>query len=150
MSVQDRRIATRISSGAISSTKSRIASPTRVFAATEWLFRTGEAKTCLYRVSSGAVCLYEQKSAQPVSISFAFPGDLVGLGFLDTHACCARAVTKTEVTCLPLEALASAIGDTSRRRPSSTTPSNESLSFSATLLLRRGAKPQSSGSRLFW
>jgi len=111
MSVRDRRIATRISSGAISSTKSRIASPTRVFAATEWLFRTGEAKTCLYRVSSGAVCLYEQKSAQPVSISFAFPGDLVGLGFLDTHACCARAVTKTEVTCLPLEALASAIGD---------------------------------------
>ena len=30
-------------------------------------------------------------------------------GFLETHACCGRAVTKAEVTCLPLEALASAI-----------------------------------------
>ena len=44
-------------------------------------------------------------------VDFAFPGDFVGLGFLGTHACCARAVTKTEVTCLPLEALASAIAN---------------------------------------
>ena len=109
MSVQDRLIATQASSG--SSVKPRIAFPTRVLAATECLFRTGEAKTCLYRVNSGAACLYEQKGAQPATIGFAFPGDLVGLGFLDTHACCARAITKTEVTCLPLEALASAIGD---------------------------------------
>jgi CRP/FNR family transcriptional regulator, anaerobic regulatory protein len=43
-------------------------------------------------------------------VDFAFPGDFVGLG-LGTHACCARAVTKTEVTCLPLEALASAIAN---------------------------------------
>jgi len=79
----------------------------RVIAATELLFRTGEAKACLYRVNSGAVCLYEHKGAQQATIGFAFPGE----GFLETHACCARAVTETEVTSLPLEALASAIGD---------------------------------------
>jgi len=108
MSVQDRLTATNDDASLV---KPRISSPPRIFAATEWLFRTGDAKTCLYRVSSGAVCLYEQRGAQPVSIGFAFPGDFVGLGFLDTHACCARAVANTEVTCLPLEALASAIGD---------------------------------------
>jgi CRP/FNR family transcriptional regulator len=111
MSVQNRVIVAQVPSASPPSIKSRIVPPTRVFAATEWLFRTGEAKTYLYRVNSGAVCLYEQKGAQPVGIGFAFPGDLVGLGFLDTHASCARAVTETEVTCLPLEALASAIGD---------------------------------------
>ena len=61
----------------------------------------------MYRVNSGAVCLYEHKGAQQATIGFAFPGE----GFLETHACCARAVTETEVTSLPLEALASAIGD---------------------------------------
>jgi len=83
---------------------------TRILAPNEFLFRTGETKTCLYRVNSGAVCLYEQNRAEH-PVDFAFPGDLVGLGFLRTHACCARAVTKTEVTCLPLEALASAIAN---------------------------------------
>jgi CRP/FNR family transcriptional regulator, anaerobic regulatory protein len=108
MSVQNRVIVAQVPSASPPSIKSRIVPPTRVFAATEWMFRTGEAKTYLYRVNSGAICLYEQKG---VSIGFAFPGDLVGLGFLDMHASCARAVTETEVTCLPLEALASAIGD---------------------------------------
>ncbi len=86
-------------------------SATRLLGPNEYLFRTGEAKTCLYRVNSGAVCLYEQNRPEHPIIDFAFPGDFVGLGFLDTHACCARAVMSTEVTCLPLEALASAIHD---------------------------------------
>ena len=77
----------------------------------EFLFRTGDAKTCLYRVNSGAVWLYEQNRAEHPVVDFAFPGDFVGLGFLGIHACCARAVTKTEVTRLPLEALASAIAN---------------------------------------
>jgi CRP/FNR family transcriptional regulator, anaerobic regulatory protein len=110
MSVQDRRTV-RAAGNSTSSVAPQIAAATRVFAATEWLFRTGEAKTCLYRVNSGAVCLYGQRGAQQATIGFAFPSDLVGLGFLETHTCCARAVTETEVTCLPLEALTSAIGD---------------------------------------
>ena len=37
---------------------------TRILAPNEFLFRTGETKTCLYRVNSGAVCLYEQNRAE--------------------------------------------------------------------------------------
>ena len=44
-------------------------------------------------------------------IDFAFEGDLVGLGFLTTHACRARALVETRLTCLPLEAQSSAIGN---------------------------------------
>ena len=84
---------------------------TRQLAPNEFLFRTGEAKTCFYRVNSGAVWLYEKDCPEHPVIDFAFPGDYVGLGFLRTHACCARAVTSTELACLPLEALASAIHD---------------------------------------
>ena len=91
--------------------ESHIGSATRLLAPNEFLFRTGEAKTCFYRVNSGAVCLYEQNRPEHPVIDFAFPGDFVGLGFLETHACCARAVTSTKVTCLPLEALAGAIHD---------------------------------------
>jgi CRP-like cAMP-binding protein len=40
-----------------------------VLAPNEFLFRTGDAKTCLYRVKSGAVCLYRAAagSAAPVT-----------------------------------------------------------------------------------
>ena len=110
MFVQDRRPVARVTSDA-TSVEPEIGSATRVLAPNEFLFRAGQAKAGFYRVNSGAVCLYEQNRAQHPVVDFAFPGDLVGLGFLETHACCARAVTKTEVTCLPLEALASAIED---------------------------------------
>ncbi len=106
MSVQD-----YLPVGRDSRVEPQIGSATRLLAPNELLFRTGEAKTCFYRVNSGAVCLYEQNRAEHPVVDFAFPGDYVGLGFLETHACCARAVTSTEVTCLPLEALASAIDD---------------------------------------
>ena len=113
MSVQDHQPVARVTSDA-TSVESQIGSATRVLAPDEFLFRAGQAKTCFYRVNSGAVCLYEQNRAEHPVVDFAFPGDFVGLGFLETHACCARAVTKTEVTCLPLEALASAIEDDPR------------------------------------
>jgi CRP/FNR family transcriptional regulator, anaerobic regulatory protein len=98
----------RLPVGDVSRVESQVGS-TRQLAPNEFLFRTGEAKTCVYRVKSGAVCLYEQNCSEHPIVDFAFPGDYVGLGFLQTHACCARAVTSTELTCLPLEALATAI-----------------------------------------
>ncbi len=76
----------------------------------EILFETGDIKTCLYRVESGAVALHGQRwNGYHAVIDFAFPGDLVGLGFLDSHACCARAVAETKLTCLPLESQSRAI-----------------------------------------
>ncbi|HEY8277655.1 MAG TPA: Crp/Fnr family transcriptional regulator [Methyloceanibacter sp.] len=76
----------------------------------ETLFQEGDAKTCLYRVRAGSICLYERRwDGKHAHINFAFAGDLVGLGFLETYACCARAVTPTELECLPLEALGSLV-----------------------------------------
>jgi CRP/FNR family transcriptional regulator, anaerobic regulatory protein len=110
MSVQDRLPVVAVTDDT-PSVESEIGFSTRVLAPNEFLFRTGDTKTCLYRVKSGAVCLYEQsRDERRPPVDFAFPGDLVGLGFLEAHACCGRAVTQTELTCLPLDALPSAIG----------------------------------------
>ena len=87
-----------------------ILGPLRHLVPNETLFQEGDAKTCLYRVRAGAICLYERQwDGRRAHIDFAFAGDLVGLGFLDTHACCARAVTAAELECLPLEDLASLV-----------------------------------------
>jgi CRP/FNR family transcriptional regulator len=102
----------RAREGASSSTGNWPEAPStiRTLLPNEILFRTGDVKTCLYRVKSGAVALYEQPwDGDRTVIDFAFAGDLVGLGFLETHACEARAVAESELTLLPLEALAAAV-----------------------------------------
>ena len=79
----------------------------RCVAANETLFENGDLKTCLYYVRSGAIGLYERQwSGQHSHIDFAFPGDLIGLGYLERHACFARALTATELESLPLEDMA--------------------------------------------
>jgi CRP/FNR family transcriptional regulator len=87
----------------------------RLLGPDEILFETGDIKTCLYRVESGAVALHEQRwNGYHAVIDFAFPGDLVGLGFLDSHACCARALAETKLTRLPLESQSRAIKDNAK------------------------------------
>jgi CRP/FNR family transcriptional regulator, anaerobic regulatory protein len=82
----------------------------RCIAAKEVLFRAGDARTSFYRVETGAVCLYEPRWHDERSvIDFAFPGDFVGLGFLETQSCSASAVCECQVSCLPLAQLTSAI-----------------------------------------
>jgi CRP/FNR family transcriptional regulator len=82
----------------------------RVLRPNEVLFRTGDERACIYRVETGAVAVYEQQlDEQRAVINFAFPGDYVGLGFLDSYTCCARAVVETGLTCLPSEAQASVV-----------------------------------------
>ena len=57
------------------------------------------------RLKSGALAVYEPRwNGHRAIIEFAFPGDLVGLGFLQTHTCSARATIDTRVQCLPLSA----------------------------------------------
>ena len=71
----------------------------------ELLFGIDEPKSKLYVVETGALAVYEPRwNGHRAVIEFAFPGDLVGLGFLNTHACSARATTETRVRCLPLSA----------------------------------------------
>jgi CRP/FNR family transcriptional regulator len=77
----------------------------RVFASNELLFSLGDPKTHFYAVQSGALAVYEPRwNGHRAIIEFAFPGDLVGLGFLQTQTCSARATMETRVQCLPLSA----------------------------------------------
>jgi CRP/FNR family transcriptional regulator len=77
----------------------------RVLASNELLFSLGDPKTHFYAVQSGALAVYEPRwNGHRAIIEFAFPGDLVGLGFLQTHTCSARATVETHVHCLPLSA----------------------------------------------
>ncbi|KAB2940770.1 MAG: Crp/Fnr family transcriptional regulator [Hyphomicrobium sp.] len=75
-------------------------------AANAFIFRAGDPRTHLYRVESGAICLYETgRSDRQSIIEFLFPGDYAGLGFLQKHHLSARALLDSSVTCHPLDAL---------------------------------------------
>jgi CRP/FNR family transcriptional regulator len=78
----------------------------RTLAAGEILFREGEARSHVYRVEKGSICLFKARAdgSQDV-IEFAFPGDLVGLGYLDSHVSAAQATMETSLSCLPRSAL---------------------------------------------
>jgi CRP/FNR family transcriptional regulator, anaerobic regulatory protein len=77
----------------------------KALASNELLFSLGDPKTHFYAVKSGALAVYEPRwNGHRAIIEFAFPGDLVGLGFLQTHTCSARATIDTRVQCLPLSA----------------------------------------------
>ena len=74
-------------------------------ASNELLFGIGDPKSQFYAVKSGALVVYEPRwNGHRAVIEFAFPGDLVGLGFLQTQTCSARATVETCVQCLPLSA----------------------------------------------
>ena len=77
----------------------------KALASNELLFGIGDPKTHFYAVKSGALVVYEPRwHGHRAIIEFAFPRDLVGLGFLQTHTCSARATVDTRVQCLPLSA----------------------------------------------
>jgi CRP/FNR family transcriptional regulator, anaerobic regulatory protein len=77
----------------------------KALASNELLFGIGDPKTHFYAVKSGALVVYEPRwNGHRAVIEFAFPGDLVGLGFLETYTCNARAAVETSVQCLPLSA----------------------------------------------
>jgi CRP/FNR family transcriptional regulator len=77
----------------------------RTLMAGEILFREGEPRSCVYRVEKGSVCLFKQRpDGTRDVIEFAFPGDLVGLGYLDNHIAGAQATMETSLTCLPRSA----------------------------------------------
>ena len=82
----------------------------RRLAPKEVLFRVGDRRTCVYRVETGAICLYEPRWNDERSIiDFAFPGDYVGLGFLETQSCTASAICECRVRCIPWDQLDSAV-----------------------------------------
>lgn len=75
----------------------------RSLARNERLFRAGDVKTNLYRVKAGALCIYATRPDLTLElVEFAGPGDVVGMGLIETHATYARAVVDSKVECFAL------------------------------------------------
>lgn len=71
----------------------------------EILFESGDLKTNIYRVETGALCIYRTRPDGTTEIvEYALAGDLVGMGFLERHATYARASVNSSVRCFPLDA----------------------------------------------
>ena len=69
--------------------------------AKEHLFAEGDAKTSIYRVLSGALCLYQVlPDGRRMVIDFAYAGDVVGLESGTSATCNAQATVATRVTCV--------------------------------------------------
>jgi CRP/FNR family transcriptional regulator len=89
----------------------------RTLGANEFLFRRGEPRTHIFRLNSGAICLYESRQSDRQSvIEFVFPGNYVGLGFLEKHILTARTLLPSSVSCLPVIETENAIGHDPRAR----------------------------------
>jgi CRP/FNR family transcriptional regulator, anaerobic regulatory protein len=74
----------------------------RALAPGEVLFREGEPRRHVFRVETGALCLYRSyPDGSRDILEFAFPGDLIGLGYLDSHVASAQATMETSLSCLP-------------------------------------------------
>jgi CRP/FNR family transcriptional regulator, anaerobic regulatory protein len=106
---------TRIGTAEQITSGSGVRSALKAFAPTERLFSLGDPRTDLYLVESGVVAVYEPRSeGHQAIIEFAFPGDVVGLGFLQTHTCTARASVETVANCVPFSAQDRLIADNPR------------------------------------
>lgn len=69
----------------------------------EFIFRTDDPKTHVYRLESGIVFLCAQPHNQPIEI--VCPGNYLGLGFLKKHIHSARVVLRSCVRAIPLDKL---------------------------------------------
>jgi CRP/FNR family transcriptional regulator len=64
----------------------------------EFLFHPGDTRA-LYRIESGAICHYMLwADGRHDVIEFAFPGDIVGIGYLHHHVSTAQAMVDTVVS----------------------------------------------------
>lgn len=82
----------------------------RLLAAGEYLFDAGDARDQLYRVEAGALCHYiSWEDGRHEVIEFAFPGDILGFGFLDRHVSAAQAVSRARVSVVARDAFNQAL-----------------------------------------
>lgn len=74
--------------------------------AKEHLFTEGDAKAFVYKVVTGAVCLYKVlPDGRRQVIDFALPGDIIGIGWGPTETYNAQATVATRVRCIPSSSL---------------------------------------------
>lgn len=110
----------------------------RTLAAGEILFRPGDARSHVFRVETGALCLFKSMpDGSQAVIEFAFPGDLVGLGYLDSHVSAAQATMETTLRCLPRSALDPATVDDTQTRARLTAAIEREVAFLTDTLSRR-------------
>jgi CRP/FNR family transcriptional regulator len=114
----------------------------RTLSAGEVLFREGDARSHVYRVETGALCLYRSLTGGGQDVlEFAFPGDLVGLGYLDSHVSAAQATMVTTLHCLPRGALDPVVEQSARSRSRLTTAIEREVAFLKDTLVR-GVHPE--------
>jgi CRP/FNR family transcriptional regulator len=74
--------------------------------AKEFVFAEGDPATHLYQVETGAVALYKVLcDGRRQVLSFAYPGDFIGLGAHGEHLINAQAIKPTRLRCLALSSL---------------------------------------------
>jgi len=84
--------------------------PVRTLSIGEILFQEGDPKAHLHQIAVGIVCVYRPRTGQSDEvIEFVFPGDVLGLGYLEHQIYWARALVKTQVRCQPLNSLNSIV-----------------------------------------
>ncbi len=75
--------------------------PARAIGAKEHVFAEGDRRTHLFRVESGAVCLYKvMPDGRRQVLSFAYPGDLIGFGAQAEYPFNAQATKPTQLRSL--------------------------------------------------
>ncbi|MDZ4790063.1 MAG: helix-turn-helix domain-containing protein [Hyphomicrobiales bacterium] len=80
--------------------------PTRRLQAKEHVFIAGDPRSSLYRLDSGAVCLYQiLLSGRRRVTGFAFAGDIFGMGALSQHALSAQTLRRTRLHSIPTTTL---------------------------------------------
>jgi CRP/FNR family transcriptional regulator len=87
----------------------------RRLAAGDVLFREGDPRTEVYRIEQGSICLFKVRpDGSHEVLEFAFPGDVVGLGYLDHHVSAAQATVETSLSCVPRAAIELVLDKTPR------------------------------------
>jgi CRP/FNR family transcriptional regulator, anaerobic regulatory protein len=77
----------------------RTLAPRRALERGEVLFQEGDTRAPIYRVERGALCHYRHlEDGGHEIIEFAFPGDMVGFGNIDSHVSTTQAIAETVVT----------------------------------------------------
>jgi CRP/FNR family transcriptional regulator len=78
----------------------------RLVKSREHIFSVGDARTHVYRVESGSVCLYKVlHDGRRQVLDFASAGDFIGLGCEAEHGFSAQALEPTRLKCLPVATL---------------------------------------------
>jgi len=81
----------------------------RFIAGKSHLYTEGDPRTHVYRILSGAICLYRMlEDGRRQVVDFAFTGDVIGLGAGQVESCNAQAVSPTHVSGLPIARLMTA------------------------------------------